>query len=133
MKDNKRCLLKNTFRLIITSRDNIVFPDIATSTGKVKLGVEGDGGVFNFELLPRVVFDEDFIVTEIPSSPILKIEVGEFFPVSQTSCREFTASCTDTYHFKNSTPAICPLMSVFRFSSPSKVWEAGSFAILPTS
>ena len=62
MKDNKRCLLKNIFRLITTSRDNIVFPDIATSTGKVKLGVVGDGGVFDFDLLPRLVLDKDFVV-----------------------------------------------------------------------
>ena len=55
-------LKKRSSVLIITSRDNIVFPDIATSTGRVKLGVVGDGGVFDLDLLPRWVFDKDFVV-----------------------------------------------------------------------
>ena len=70
--------------LIVTCLENVVFSDIATSTGEIEFRVVGEGGIFYFELPPGIIFDKDLIVTEIPTAKEFQVEIGKAFPVSQT-------------------------------------------------
>ena len=85
---------------IVTYLKNVAFPDIATSAGEVEFRVVGEGGIFYFELLPGIIFDKDFIVTEIPIAKEFQVQVGKAFPVSQTPSRKFSTSCTNPNGFQ---------------------------------
>ncbi len=85
---------------IVTCLENVAFPDIATSAGEVEFRVVGEGGIFYFELPPGIIFDKDFIVTEIPTAKEFQVEVGKAFPVSQTPSRKFSTSCTNPNGFQ---------------------------------
>ena len=84
---------------IVTCLENIAFPDIATSAGEVEFRVVGEGGIFYFELPPGIIFDKDFIVTEIPTAKELQVQIGKAFPVSQTPSRKFSTSCSNPNGF----------------------------------
>ena len=85
---------------IVTCLENVAFPDIATSAGEVEFRVVGEGGIFYFELPPGIIFDKDFIVTEIPTAKEFQVEVGKALPLSQTPSRKFSTSCTNLNGFQ---------------------------------
>ena len=85
---------------IITCLENVALPDIATSAGEVEFLVVGEGGIFYFELPPGIIFDKDFIVTEIPTAKEFQVQVGKAFTVSQTPRRKLSTSCTNSNGFQ---------------------------------